>query len=308
MQQTTDTVLMIEPVDFAFNPQTAKNNYFQTDDESALTQDKALLEFKNYVQTLRDHGVRVITVKDTEVPHTPDSVFPNNWISFSQTGKVYLYPMYAPNRRDERRFDVIEIIKQAGYEINEIVDLSFHEKEDIFLEGTGSMIFDHTAAKAYGSISQRLDESLFKSFCERIEYEPVVFHSYQDTPMGRMPIYHTNVMMCIGDHFAVICLDAIDDTDERKMVAESLMSSGKEIIEITEEQVTKFAGNMLQVSGTDGQTILVMSTTAYHALTDAQIARIESYTKIVHTDIATIETNGGGSARCMLAEVFCPRV
>lgn len=305
--QTTNTVLMIEPVAFGYNAQTAENNYFQVNSENSETQGHALKEFKNFVEKLRSKGIHVITVKDTLEPHTPDSIFPNNWVSFGADGKVILYPMFAKNRRDERRMQVLEEVKNAGFEISEIEDLSHYENEEKFLEGTGSIIFDHDYQLAYGSVSLRLDEEIFRKFCNKIGYEPVVFHSFQNAGAERLPIYHTNVMMCVADQFVVICLDCIDNEVEREKVQEVIKVSEKELIEISEDQMQQFAGNMLQVRNAEGKTFLVMSETAYKSLTAEQISKIEKYSEIIYSDLNTIETNGGGSARCMLAEVFLPK-
>ncbi|MEJ8585258.1 citrulline utilization hydrolase CtlX [Riemerella anatipestifer] len=305
--QTTNTVLMIEPVAFGYNAQTAENNYFQVNSENADTQSKALQEFKNFVEKLRSKGITVISIQDTLEPHTPDSIFPNNWVSFGADGRVILYPMYAPNRRDERRMDILENLKTQGFKINEVVDLTSSEKDNVFLEGTGSIIFDHDNKLAYGSVSLRLDEKLFREFCEKFDYTPVVFHSYQTAGTERLPIYHTNVMMCVADRFVVICLDCIDDLQERQNVVDTIKKSGKEIIEISEEQMQNFAGNMLQVHNDKGNKFLVMSQSAYQSLSSNQIESIEKYSEIIYSDLNTIETNGGGSARCMLAEVFLPR-
>lgn len=305
--QTTDTVLMIEPVAFGYNAQTAENNYFQVNSENSETQEKALQEFKNFVEKLRSKGINVITVKDTLEPHKPDSIFPNNWVSFGSDGKAFLYPMFAPNRRDERRPEILEAVENAGYDIKQVEDISNFENEDKYLEGTGSMIFDHDNKIAYGSVSLRLEEGLFKEFCEKIGYKPVVFHSFQTAGTERLPIYHTNVMMCVADKFVVICLDCIDDEAERNNVVEVIKSTNKEIIEISEAQMQNFAGNMLQVRNAEGKTFLVMSETAYKSLTPEQISAIEKYSEIIYSDLHTIEINGGGSARCMLAEVFLPK-
>ena len=301
--QTTDTVLMIEPAAFGFNAETAQNNYFQVNSENAETQNRALQEFNNFVEKLRSKGINVITVKDTLEPHTPDSIFPNNWISMHQDGTVVLYPMCAVNRRWERRNDILEILKR-NFSVKEIIDFSAPENDGKFLEGTGSMIFDHDNKIAYGSVSLRLDEQLFREFCEKFGFEPVVFHSYQTANNERLPIYHTNVMMCVADQFVVICLDCIDDETERVNVVNAIVNSGKEIIEISESQMQQFAGNMLQVQNSDGKKFLVMSQSAYQSLTQEQISNIEKYSEIIYSDLETIETNGGGSARCMLAEVF----
>lgn len=305
--QTTSTVLMVEPVAFGYNAQTAENNYFQVNSENADTQGKALVEFQNFVAKLRDKGVNVVVIKDTLEPHTPDSIFPNNWISFGRDAKVILYPMFAPNRRDERRMDILDTLKNQGFQIEEVDDWSIYEKENIFLEGTGSIIFDHDNKIAYGSVSLRLDEDLFRKFCDKIGYQPIVFHSFQTAGAERLPIYHTNVMMCVADKYVVICLDCIDDEAERNSVVETIKNSGKEIIEITEAQLQQFAGNMLQVRNDNGERFLVMSQSAYQSLSPEQVAKIENHNEIIYADLNTIETNGGGSARCMLAEVFLPK-
>lgn len=303
--QTTDTVLMIEPVAFGFNEQTAVNNYFQVQQEGNV-QDKALKEFNDFVEKLRAKDINVITIKDTLEPKTPDSIFPNNWVSFHADGKVVLYPMFAENRRLERRDDIINQIKEQ-FEVTEVIDYSGAEKDNLFLEGTGSMIFDHDNKIAYGSVSLRLDEGLFRKFCSDFSFQPVVFHSYQTAGEERLPIYHTNVMMCVADQFVVICLDCIDDELEREKVIETIKNSGKELIEISEDQMQNFAGNMLQVQNKSGEKFLVMSESAYKSLNRDQVSAIEKYCEIIYSDLEVIETNGGGSARCMLAEVFLPK-
>ena len=305
--QTASTVLMVEPIAFGYNAQTALNNYFQVDQKDDNIQTKALDEFKSFSDKLKSKGINVISVKDTLEPHSPDSIFPNNWVSFDSDGKVVLYPMFAPNRRVERRPDILETLKDKGFEITEIDDLSHFEDQEKFLEGTGSMIFDHDHNIAYGSVSLRLDEELFRQFCQKFGFRPVVFHSYQNAGDQRLPIYHTNVMMCVADKFVVICLDCIDDELEREKVQEVIKSTQKEIIEISEDQMQQFAGNMLQVQNEAGEKFLVMSESAYRSLTAQQISAIEKYCEIIYSDLNTIETNGGGSARCMLAEVFLPK-
>ncbi len=305
--QTTNTVLMVEPIAFGYNAETAENNYFQVEQKETDIQQKALSEFKNFVEKLQAKGINVITVKDTIDPHTPDSIFPNNWVSFHQDGKVVLYPMFASNRRVERREDIIETIKNEGFSVSEIDDWSLPEVQGHYLEGTGSMIFDHDHKIAYGSVSLRLDENLFKEFCEKYGFKPVVFHSYQTVENERLPIYHTNVMMCVADQFVVICLDCIDDELEREKIQEVIKSTNKEIIEISEDQLQQFAGNMLQVQNDQGEKFLVMSETAFKSLNSEQVSNIEKYCEIIHADLNTIEVNGGGSARCMLAEVFLPK-
>ena len=307
--QYTNSILMIEPVNFNYNPQTAVNNYFQNevDAEAEKIQQEALNEFRTMVSTLRSKGVNVLTIQDTPVPHTPDSIFPNNWISFHDDGTAVLYPMFAKNRRAERREeDVLSFLESKGFLVNDVLDFSSAEEDEIFLEGTGSIILDRQNDLAYAAISERTDEDLFIEFCEELEYTPVIFKANQTVNGERLPIYHTNVMMCIADQYAVICLNTIDDKKERKYVVENLKESGKEIIAITEEQMHQFAGNMLQVGGL-GQKYLVMSQTAFDSLTTEQIETIEKYNPILPVKIDLIEKLGGGSARCMMAEVFLPK-
>lgn len=305
--QSTDRILMIEPIAFGFNAQTAVNNYFQINDGSKETQHEALSEFNNFVDKLRAHGVTVITVKDTLEPHTPDSIFPNNWVSFHEDGTLILYPLFAKNRRLERRSDILGQLKNEGYSISSIKEYSVFETENRFLEGTGSMILDRVNKLAYGAVSLRLDEDIFKKWCVEFGYQAVVFHSYQSVNGKRLPIYHTNVMMCVGTDYAVICLDAIDNKDEKAFVVKTLIESQKEIIEITEEQMHNFAGNMLEVRNNVGNKFLVMSECAYKSLTPQQIQTINTHVdEIVYSDLHVIEKNGGGSARCMMAEIFLP--
>lgn len=310
MQQTTNNILMIRPINFRMNEQTAINNYYQqelTNTLPATINAKAQKEFDNLVLKLQENGVEVIVVNDTETPSTPDSIFPNNWISFHENGDVGLYPMFAENRRLERREDVLEILEENGFNIENIVDYTEAEEEKIFLEGTGSMVLDRENQIAYCALSPRADEELFIEFCEDFEYTPVVFTSNQTVDEQREAIYHTNVMMCVAEQFAIICLASIDDKKERKNVVNHLKESGKEVIDITEQQVNAFAGNMLQVKGKDNQLFLVMSSSAYHSLRKDQLQKIEKYNSIIHSSLETIETCGGGSARCMMAEVFLPK-
>ena len=300
---------MIRPVNFRMNEQTAVNNYFQEDIDVQNTtiNSKAQQEFDAFVDVLRSKGVNVIVVEDTKEPDTPDSIFPNNWISFHANGTVGLYPMFAENRRSERREDILEILEEKGLHIENIVDYTSAEAEGVFLEATGSIALDRVNKKAYCALSGRADEELFIEFCEDFEYSPVIFTANQSVDGKRMAIYHTNVMMCLAENFSVICLDTIDDKKERKNVIDHLKQDGKEIIKITEQQMHHFAGNMLQVLGGDDKRYLVMSSSAYNSLTSNQIEAIETYCEIIHSSLDTIETCGGGSARCMMAEVFLPR-
>ncbi|WP_221411026.1 MULTISPECIES: citrulline utilization hydrolase CtlX [unclassified Apibacter] len=308
-KQITNTVLMIEPVSFGYNYQTAKNNFFQQNDSVSVEsiQEKAKEEFRNMVDKLRKFGINVLVVKDKEQPHTPDSIFPNNWISFHSDGKVVLYPMYAENRRVERREDILDSIEKEGFIINEIIDYSRAEEEDIFLEGTGSMVLDRTNEIAYAAISERTNEELFIEFCEDLEFSPVVFHSTQEKNGKRYPVYHTNVMMSVAEDFAIICKESIQDVKERKLVIDFLQTTKKEVIIISEEQMNHFLGNTLQLENDKKERFLVMSNTAYQSLNAGQINAINKYSQILVFDIPTIEKYGGGGVRCMLAEIFLPK-
>lgn len=310
MQQTTNTILMIRPVNFRMNEQTAVNNYYQESIDGVLPETintKAQKEFDAYVDKLRSIGVEVIVVNDRKDFDTPDSIFPNNWVSFHSNGDVGLYPMFAENRRLERREDILETLEGNGFQINNIVDYTSAEEEHVFLEGTGSVILDRVNRKAYCALSPRADEDLFIEFCEDFEFTPVIFTSNQTVNGERKAIYHTNVMMCIGETFAVICLSSIDDKKERKNVIKHLKADGKDIIDITEKQVNNFAGNMLQVKGANDERYLIMSQAAFDSLTKSQIEALKKHTKILSSSLETIETCGGGSARCMMAEVFLPK-
>lgn len=309
MNQTTNSILMIRPVAFRMNEQTAVNNYYQKVIDNLLpatVNAKAQEEFDAFVKKLKSVGINVIVIEDTIQPDTPDSIFPNNWISFHENGDVVLYPMFAENRRLERREDILDILEDNGFVINQIMDYTTAEEDGFYLEGTGSLVLDRENGKAYCALSPRADEELFIEFCEDFEFSPIVFEAFQTIDGERKLIYHTNVMMCIGDTFAVICADCIDDKKERKMVLESLRGDEKEIILITEAQLNNFAGNMLEVLGADDRRYLVMSNTAYQSLTKKQIAQIEEHLTILTSNLDTIEACGGGSARCMMAEIFLP--
>lgn len=293
---------MIRPVNFGFNAETAVNNAFQVAGQDAAAQEKAKKEFDGFVQLLRQNGVDVTVVNDTPEPHTPDSIFPNNWVSFHNDGTIILYPMFAVNRRQERKPQVIQQIG-SRFDIRHTVDLTTYEPQHKFLEGTGSMVLDRDKKIAYACISPRTDKTILSDFAKKMNYRPVAFTAVDEK--GRA-IYHTNVMMCVADTYVVICLDSIADATEREMVVEVIKESGKEIITITLEQMNHFAGNMLQVENVKGKKLLVMSSQAYMALSADQVKKLESYNRILYASLDTIETNGGGSARCMMAEVFLP--
>ncbi len=300
--QTTSHLLMIKPVAFDFNAETAVNNAFQQQGSNDDAQQKAEAEFDGFVQKLSAAGVDVTVVKDTIAPHTPDSIFPNNWISFHHDGSIVLYPMYALNRRAERKQHVIDAI-QSKFEIKQTIDFTGKEKEDRFLEGTGSMVLDRENKIAYACLSPRTNKMVFDEWCEKMGYTGCSFYSVDESGAE---IYHTNVMMCVADKYIVICLNSITNEEERSHVIDTIEKSGKKMIEISYNQMNHFAGNMLQVQNKNGQIILVMSSQAYASLHPDQLKELESYNQIIHSDLTTIETNGGGSARCMMAEVFLP--
>ena len=304
-KQTASTLLMIEPVAFGYNHQTAENNYFQqrANDSASLVQEKALQEFRQMTAILQSKGIDLIVVQDRLEPHTPDSIFPNNWISFHEEGTVVIYPMFAPNRRLEKRADILK----EGFIVQNILDYSHFENQGIFLEGTGSMVLDRTNRIAYAALSERTHLSLFLQFCGELHFTPCYFYANQTVGTERLPVYHTNVMMSVGDRYAVVCLDSIDDAVEKQAVVQSLRGSGKEIIEISEAQMHGFAGNMLQVENREGKKIAVLSETACQSLTAKQIESLSAYSELVSIPIPTIEKTGGGSVRCMIAEIFLPK-
>lgn len=310
MQQTTNTILMIRPINFRMNEQTAVNNYYQENLslKNSEINKKAQEEFDDYVEKLRSIGIHVIVISDTEELDTPDSIFPNNWISFHQDGTVAIYPMFAENRRLERRDDILEVLESQGFLIENVVDYTSAEAENIFLEATGSMILDRVHKKAYCALSPRADEDLFIEFCEDFEYTPVIFTAYQTVENRREAIYHANVMMCVAETFAIVCLSSIDDKKERKNLLKHLKEDGKKVIDISEEQVNNFSGNALQVRNDKNELFLIMSQAAVNSLTGSQKAQINNHCKIISSSLNTIETCGGGSARCMMAEVFLPKI
>jgi hypothetical protein len=300
--QTTSHILMIRPTDFGYNAQTAVNNAFQVKSDDAGVQQKAAREFDDFVALLKENGVDVIITNDTPEPHTPDSIFPNNWISFHEDGTLLLYPMYAENRRAERKEHVLQRIA-AQFDIRKKIDLSSYEKQDLFLEGTGSMVLDRDKKIAYACLSPRTNEKVLNDFCRQMQYTPVVFDATDEKGQA---IYHTNVMMCVADQYVVICLDAIKDAAQREKTESTIKNSGKVVIPVSLQQMNHFAGNMLQVQNNKGEKLLVMSTQAYLSLTEGQLKLLAFFNRIIHSSLTTIETNGGGSARCMMAEVHLP--
>jgi len=298
--QNTSYILMIRPVNFGFNAETAVNNTFQSAVIDPTIQENALIEFDNFVNLLKNNGVRVTVIDDTSSPHTPDSIFPNNWISFHADGKIILYPMFAPNRRAERKQHVLDILKEE-FEVEKEIDLSHYEDQNLFLEGTGSMVLDRDEKIAYACISPRTNLQVLEKFCEIENYTAVTFTS---TNINGVDIYHTNVMMCIAREYVVICLESITNAEEQQKVVASILKSGKEIIEISQQQLNAFAGNMLQVVNKNGERILAMSAKAFNSLKPLQREILGTYNRIIYSSLDTIEKAGGGSARCMMAEIF----
>ena len=301
---------MIRPVSFSMNAETAVNNYYQQVIDgltAAKAQENALAEFDRFVEKLRSHEIEVIVVNDTHDPETPDSIFPNNWISFHHDGSIALYPMYAENRRQERRSDIKDILTKHDFTVERVKDFTSFESVAKYLEGTGSMLLDRDNHIVYAAISGRTDEEVLAAFCEEFSYKTVSFRANQTVNGERLPIYHTNVMMCVTDTLAIVCLDSIDDADERAAVVNSFTSTGKQIIDISEDQVNHFAGNMLALTNPKREKFLVMSAAALESLNDDQLAIINEHYEIIASAIDTIEALGGGSARCMMAEIFLPK-
>ncbi|NND34478.1 MAG: amidinotransferase [Saprospiraceae bacterium] len=295
---------MIRPKHFGFNPETASNNSFQiqeVDIDQAEIQKRALHEFDNMVALLRDHAVEVVVFEDTGTPQKPDAIFPNNWITFHRNSAVITYPMQSKLRRKERREDIILAIMEK-FAFERRYSLEQYEEKGRFLEGTGSMVLDRQAKIVYAAISIRTDPTILDKFCALTGYRRVLF---QAKDKNDVPIYHTNVMMCIGDEFAIVCTRSIMPQD-RKKVIDSLEATGKAIIEITPDQLHTFNGNALQILDQYGNAIIFMSDSARRSLTLEQKSALEEYGKILSTSLETIEKLGGGSARCMMAEIFTP--
>ena len=293
-------ILMVRPYQFYFNQQTAANNFFQSNVNIENANELAIAEFDAMVEKLRAHQIKVNVVQDTKDPSTPDSIFPNNWVSTHEGGTLCLYPMFAQNRRAERKLSVIDFL-ESNYQIQNTLDLTDFEKEGIFLEGTGSMVLDHQNKLAYGCLSERLDKNAFYEWCDKMQFKAIAFKAVDDKAQ---PIYHTNVMMCMGDQFVVICLDSIPNEKEKQMLVDSFDQTNKEVIEISQDQLNHFAGNMLQVFDINEKPHLIMSEQAHTSLDPAQVKSLEKYNPILPISIPTIEALGGGSTRCMMAEIY----
>jgi len=298
--------MMIEPVAFGYNPETAVNNYFQHQDEThpGHIQQLALTEFRQMVETLSIHGIDVTVLKDKLAPHTPDSIFPNNPVSYHSRNRLVLYPMFAANRRREYREEWL-IMQGSGSKRNiRVTDYRDYAEKGWYLEGTGSMVLDRPNKIAYAALSPRTNHDMLIRFCTDFDYRPLVFKAFQQVGDKRLPVYHTNVMMCVADQYAVLCTESIDDHGERERVCAVLQGFGKELIDISEAQMHAFAGNMIQLENSDGQKLLIMSETARQTLREDQISRLASYNELISIGIPSIEKYGGGSVRCMIAEIF----
>ena len=305
--QITSDLIMIRPKHFNYNVETAKDNYVQKKEINISTttiQKKVRDEFNSLVEIIKKEKIKINIFEDKKNIKTTDSVFPNNWISFHEDGKIIIYPMFSENRRKEKRKDIIDTLKNKGYKINEIIDLSKYENENKFLEGTGSMILDRENRICYAAISSRTSIDLLKYFCKKINYKLISFKAYQTFKKNRELIYHTNVMMCIAKQYAIVCLDSIDNKDEKISLKNSIIKTNKKIIEITENQCQNFVGNMLQVKNIKNEKYLIMSSRAYKSLTNDQIKKLKTYNKLLHSELDLIEKLGGGGARCMIAENF----
>ena len=310
-QQSTSTLLMVKPYGFDYNTETAEDNHFQTGgtalSSSEITR-QALHESEAFTKKISAKGIEVIVFDDLITKETPDAVFPNNWFSTHNDGTVHLYPMFANNRRKERRQEVFDLLTQEyGFSIDRIMDWSKHEDIGMFLEGTGSMILDRLNKIIYAALSERTSEELLKQYSREIGYELVAFRSYHNAKHKEVLIYHTNVMLCVAQDYCVVCLECITNLKERKAVMDSLKKTNKAIVELSLGQVDHFAGNMLEAKNKANESFLIMSSRAYKAMNQSQIIQIQKYSQIIHAPLTTIENYGGGSARCMLAEIFLPR-
>lgn len=306
MSSNLHSVLMIRPCNFRVNQETLENNFFQTKSiqlENDFILNQAIIEFDSLVKKMKASGINVLVYQDDFKHDTPDSIFPNNWVTFHNDKKIAIYPMFAENRRLERSENVIVFLEENNVKINEVIDYSEAEKNNFFLEGTGSMVLDRINKKTYCSISERTSENLIDEFCSDFNYMPIIFNSFHTVDSKRQKIYHTNVMMCVGKKFAVICLDSIDNKNERNKVIQSLEDDNKEIIIISEDQLNSFAGNMIELI-VNKNSFLIMSQIAYNSLNKNQIERLSKYSKIISSSVDTIEKCGGGSVRCMIAEIF----
>ncbi len=301
---STNSILLIKPSNFQFNQQTESSNLFQQQllESKEDIIKKAQNEFNLLAQELEQKGIDVTIIQDSNEPQKPDAVFPNNWISFHENGEIVLYPMMAENRRLERRTEIIDQLS-LKFIINQTIDLSYFEQDSKFLEGTGSVILDRKYQKAFASLSPRTNKEVLYQLCEEIGYLPIFFSALDE---GGNEIYHTNVMMCLGTDFAVVCLSSISDEQDKKNLIYELEKGGREIIDIDFTQMKNFAGNMLELKDNEGKPLIILSQSAHNSLHESQISKLQKHGKLIPINVNTIETVGGGSVRCMIAEIFLP--
>lgn len=297
--QVPHSLLMIRPAAFGYNPETAASNVFQKKGDDDRLQERALGEFDNMVKLLRQNEIPVVVIEDTPQPVTTDAIFPNNWITTHEDGKIVLYPMMAPSRRAERRMDIVDFLER-NYEVKEVINLTSYEQEKQFLEGTGSIVFHHPNRLAFACRSPRTTEDLCRLLCEKLGYTVVFFDALDE---AGVPIYHTNVMMWIGEASAGICLDALPREEDRAKVLDSLARTGQRIVALSYDQINSFSGNMFEVKNTGDEHFLLMSQAAYKALLPGQILELKKKATLLPLEIPTIEACGGGSVRCMVAGI-----
>lgn len=304
-QQSPQVVFMVRPASFGFNEQTANSNSFQTSPqlEAPLLQQKALEEFDAMVETLQENDIEVVVFEDAKDPAKPDAIFPNNWMSLHEDGKLVLYPMLAPNRRLERRPEFVKSLRDK-FQINDIVDFSGRERTNQIVEGTGSLVFDHVNKLAYASRSERTDEALVLEICEQLKYKAIVFDAVDEA--GK-PIYHTNVVMCVGEKFAILCLDAIRNENDQEVLLASFAATEHKVVAISYAQLKAFAGNMLEVRNRKEEAFVLLSQTAFNSLLPGQIDAITHFADLLPISIPVIETHGGGSVRCMVGGIHTPK-
>lgn len=304
--QITNKVLMIKPIKFYFNTETAVNNIYQKNlnEDKNIVEQKALAEFNTLLEKIRSLNIEVDVIQDTSTPYTPDSIFPNNWFSSHENNILVIYPMFAKDRRFEREKFLDNLTKVINKPNLQIIDLTYFEKDNLFLEGTGALVLDRINKIAYCSLSPRAHMESLNKFCEILNFTPVVFQAIQEFKNDRIPIYHTNVMMGLGEKYAVICLESIENPTQKEHIIKSLTFAGKEIVDITSEQVLKFCGNVLELKSKDEKRYTLMSKSAFDNFTEEQKNIISKNSEIIYSDISTIETYGGGSVRCMIAEIF----
>jgi hypothetical protein len=304
-QQTPHSLFMVRPANFGFNEQTAATNSFQrsTEDDQAIVHRAALKEFDAMVDLLKENHIELVVFEDTKDPIKPDAIFPNNWMSVHEDGKLILYPMLTQNRRQERRPEFVQMLRDK-FSIKDIIDFSAEERNKKVVEGTGSLVFDHVNKIAYASRSERTDENLAKEIAKRLGYTLIVFDAVDQHGKS---IYHTNVLMCVGEKFVVLCLDAITKDEDQELVLNSFSNTGHKVVAISYAQMASFAGNMLEVKNKKGEPFVLLSLQAFNSLIPGQIDAITQFADLLPINIQTIETHGGGSVRCMVGGIHAPK-